>query len=231
MRRHPSQARAQRTFSTVLDAAVALIEREGIERATTRRIALAAGVSIGAVYEYFPNKESIVSHLGTNWLRRIREIIEALHPSHSAIPDLLGYLHRMQGDIELSRSTRPARGRAPDGSDSGTARSRAGARRGGTCIRCQCAAPLRSRRGSSGGPIDGELHDHHESRRAECMLDRANRRCNAAAAHAARFDLRAHDSHPAVDSNRRALSGSSHASTDLTLDSKRANRPTGGHRP
>jgi AcrR family transcriptional regulator len=100
MRRHPSQARAQRTFSTVLDAAVALIEREGIERATTRRIALAAGVSIGAVYEYFPNKESIVSHLGTNWLRRIREIIEALHPSHSAIPDLLGYLHRMQGDIE-----------------------------------------------------------------------------------------------------------------------------------
>src|SRR6266404_6145319 len=65
MRRHPSQARAQRTFGTVLDAAVALIERDGVERATTRRIALAAGVSIGAVYEYFPNKESIVVHLGT----------------------------------------------------------------------------------------------------------------------------------------------------------------------
>ncbi|HLZ98991.1 MAG TPA: helix-turn-helix domain-containing protein, partial [Steroidobacteraceae bacterium] len=63
MRRHPSQARARRTFGTVLDAAVALIEREGVERATTRRIALAAGVSIGAVYEYFPNKESIVLHL------------------------------------------------------------------------------------------------------------------------------------------------------------------------
>jgi len=108
MRRHPSQARAQRTFSTVLDAAVALIEREGIERATTRRIALAAGVSIGAVYEYFPNKESIVSHLGTNWLRRIREIIEALHPSRSAIPDLLGYLHRMQGDVEHLYRDQPA---------------------------------------------------------------------------------------------------------------------------
>src|SRR6267154_1173958 len=37
MRRHPSQARAQRTFGTVLDAAVALIERDGVERATTRR--------------------------------------------------------------------------------------------------------------------------------------------------------------------------------------------------
>jgi AcrR family transcriptional regulator len=100
MRRHPSQARARRTYGTVLDAAVALIEREGVERATTRRIALAAGVSIGAVYEYFPNKESIVLHLGTNWLRRIREIVEALHPSRSAIPDLLGYLNRMLGDVE-----------------------------------------------------------------------------------------------------------------------------------
>ena len=99
MRRHPSQARARRTFDTVLDAAVALIEREGVERATTRRIALAAGVSIGAVYEYFPNKESIVVHLGTNWLRRVREIIEALHPSRSAIPDLLGYVNRTLDDV------------------------------------------------------------------------------------------------------------------------------------
>jgi AcrR family transcriptional regulator len=100
MRRQPSQARARRTCGTVLNAAVALIESEGVERATTRRIALAAGVSIGAVYEYFPNKESIVLHLGTNWLRRIREIVEALHPSRSAIPDLLGYLDRMLGDVE-----------------------------------------------------------------------------------------------------------------------------------
>jgi AcrR family transcriptional regulator len=99
-RRHPCQARAQRTFETVLDAAVRLIEQDGVERATTRRIAVAAGVSIGAVYEYFPNKESIVLHLGTSWLRRIREVVDALHPSRSAIPDLLGYLNRMMSDVE-----------------------------------------------------------------------------------------------------------------------------------
>lgn len=99
-RRHPSQARARHTYDTVLQAAVALIEREGVERVTTRRIALAAGVSVGAVYEYFPNKESIVLQLGTEWLRRIRDIVEALHPSRSAIPDLLGYLDRMLADVE-----------------------------------------------------------------------------------------------------------------------------------
>ena len=98
-RRQPFQERAQRTFGTVLDAAVRLIEREGVERATTRRIALHAGVSVGAVYEYFPNKESIVLHLGTSWLRRIRDIVEALHPARSGIADLLGYLNRMLCDV------------------------------------------------------------------------------------------------------------------------------------
>jgi AcrR family transcriptional regulator len=100
MRRQPAQPRAQRTFGTVLNAAVELIEREGVERATTRRIALAAGVSVGAVYEYFPNKEAIVLKLGTNWLHRIREVIDAIHPSHSGIPDLIGYLNRMLDDVE-----------------------------------------------------------------------------------------------------------------------------------
>lgn len=100
MRRQPSQARARRTFGIVLEAAVGLIEREGVERATTRRIALAAGVSVGAVYEYFPNKESIVLHLGTSWLGRIRESLDALHPARSGIPDLLGYLNRTLGDVE-----------------------------------------------------------------------------------------------------------------------------------
>jgi AcrR family transcriptional regulator len=106
-RRHPSQARAQRTFDTVLEAAVRLIEQEGVERATTRRIALAAGVSIGAVYEYFPNKESIVLHIGTTWLRRVREMVDALHPSRSGIPDLLSYLNRMMSDAERMYRDQP----------------------------------------------------------------------------------------------------------------------------
>jgi len=76
----------------VLDAAVALIERDGVERATTRRIALAGGVSIGAVYEYFPEQGIHASCISAELARRIREIVEALHPSRRAIPDLLGYV-------------------------------------------------------------------------------------------------------------------------------------------
>jgi AcrR family transcriptional regulator len=106
-RRHPSQARAQRTFDTVLEAAIRLIEQEGVERATTRRIALAAGVSIGAVYEYFPNKESIVLHIGTSWLRRVRQMVDDLHPSRSGIPDLMSYLNRMMSDAERMYRDQP----------------------------------------------------------------------------------------------------------------------------
>jgi AcrR family transcriptional regulator len=106
-RRYPSQARAQRTFDTVLDAAVRLIEQEGVERATTRRIALAAGVSIGAVYEYFPNKESIILHIGASWLRRLRQMVDDLHPSRSAIPDLMSYLNRMMSDAERMYRDQP----------------------------------------------------------------------------------------------------------------------------
>ncbi len=106
-RRYPSQARAQRTFETVLAAAIKLVEQEGVERATTRRIAIAAGVSIGAVYEYFPNKESIVLHIGTSWLRRLRQMVEDLHPSRSGIPDLMSYLNRMMSDAERMYRDQP----------------------------------------------------------------------------------------------------------------------------
>jgi AcrR family transcriptional regulator len=107
MRRVPSQDRARRTFGTVLAAAVRLIESEGLERATTRRIATAANLSVGAVYEYFPNKESIVLYLGTTWLSRIREAIEELHPARSGIADLHDYLNRMLAAIEPLYSDQP----------------------------------------------------------------------------------------------------------------------------
>src|SRR5580704_11295401 len=183
MRRHPSQARAQRTFGTVLDAAVGLIEREGVERATTRRIALAAGVSIGAVYEYFPNKESIVLHLGTQWLRRIREIVEGLHPARSAIADLLGYLDRMLREVETLYRNQPGVlavvrliGAIPE------LRRRASPRRSGGRVGHQRNASFRSRRGRCRSPVRGELHGHHGPRRAERVLGHASRRRSSAAA-------------------------------------------------
>ena len=59
-RRKPTQARARATMKTIFEATARIIEREGIAALNTNRIAERAGVSIGTLYEYFPNKEAIL---------------------------------------------------------------------------------------------------------------------------------------------------------------------------
>jgi AcrR family transcriptional regulator len=46
-----------------MTAAAQVLVRDGYDRATTGLIAAAAGVSIGTVYQYFPNKDAIFSEL------------------------------------------------------------------------------------------------------------------------------------------------------------------------
>ena len=62
-RRKPRQKRAQVTVEAMLDAAVVLLKRNGAQAITTNRIAETAGVSIGSVYQYFPNKHAVFAAL------------------------------------------------------------------------------------------------------------------------------------------------------------------------
>ena len=59
-RRVPSQARAQETVRAILQAAAQVIAEYGYAAGTTNRIAARAGVSIGSLYQYFPNKDAIL---------------------------------------------------------------------------------------------------------------------------------------------------------------------------
>ncbi len=54
---------------TILEAATRVFVEQGYARATTNRIAAAAGVSVGSLYQYFPSKDAIAVEL----LRRYRE--------------------------------------------------------------------------------------------------------------------------------------------------------------
>ena len=62
-RRLPRQKRAQETVDAVLDSVAKLLKRGGVQAVTTNRIAEVAGVSIGSLYQYFPNKEAIFAAL------------------------------------------------------------------------------------------------------------------------------------------------------------------------
>ena len=92
-RRLPTQARARLSVEAVLRAAGAEIERDGLDKLTTKRIAAAAGLSVGGLYEYFPNKESIVSALAAQWMAQILEAIDMVHPRHGGGRDILSYLN------------------------------------------------------------------------------------------------------------------------------------------
>lgn len=106
-RRLPTRLGGQRTFAKVLEAATDLIEKHGLDYATTRRVARAAGLSVGAVYEYFPNKESIALRIGETWMQGIREAMAALHPERSGIRDLATFVARtLAGAVELYREPR-----------------------------------------------------------------------------------------------------------------------------
>jgi AcrR family transcriptional regulator len=59
-RKTPVQARALETRSRILDAAARVFSVRGYAAGTTNRIAAEAGLSIGSLYQYFPNKDAIL---------------------------------------------------------------------------------------------------------------------------------------------------------------------------
>lgn len=62
-RKQPRQARSSDTVEVILESAARILETEGLERVTTNRVAENAGVSVGSLYQYFPNKQSILAEL------------------------------------------------------------------------------------------------------------------------------------------------------------------------
>ena len=59
-RRRPRQARARATWDAIVEAAAQVLERDGLGGFNTSRVAERAGVSIGTLYQYFPDKQAIL---------------------------------------------------------------------------------------------------------------------------------------------------------------------------
>lgn len=62
---------------TLLDATARVLTREGYDRASTNRIAVKAGVSVGSLYQYFPNKEALVAALVARHNREMLQLLRA----------------------------------------------------------------------------------------------------------------------------------------------------------
>jgi AcrR family transcriptional regulator len=85
-RRHPVQRRSRQTVEDVLDAVVKILKRDGIDGVTTNRVAEVAGLSIGSIYQYFPDKRAIFTALHDRHVEQIGRVIESTLVKHAASP-------------------------------------------------------------------------------------------------------------------------------------------------
>lgn len=74
LRKQPKQARSNELVAIILEAAVQVLEKEGSQRFTTARVAEKAGVSVGSLYQYFPNKAAILFRLQSDEWRQTAEL-------------------------------------------------------------------------------------------------------------------------------------------------------------
>ena len=78
-RKSPQQARSNDLVAAILEAALQVLAREGATRFTTTRVAEKAGVSVGSIYQYFPNKASILFRLQADeWRQTTRMLHDTL---------------------------------------------------------------------------------------------------------------------------------------------------------
>ncbi|HET9168227.1 MAG TPA: TetR/AcrR family transcriptional regulator [Actinospica sp.] len=68
VRREPRQARSRARVAQILDAADGILSREGFEALTVRRIAQDAGVPVGSIYQFFPDKAAVVDALAHGYI-------------------------------------------------------------------------------------------------------------------------------------------------------------------
>jgi AcrR family transcriptional regulator len=108
VRKVPGQARSQETVGVILEASARILESDGTHGFNTNAIATKAGVSVGSLYQYFPNKDAIVLALigsyedglqnavaeaiqvgrGQELKRRLRLLVRALVMVHYRRPRL-----------------------------------------------------------------------------------------------------------------------------------------------
>lgn len=84
VRRIPRQHRSRQLVEDVLAAVPLVVKRHGAASVTTNRIAEVAGVSIGSLYQYFPDKRSVFDALHERHVGDVRHILERSIAAHAS---------------------------------------------------------------------------------------------------------------------------------------------------
>jgi AcrR family transcriptional regulator len=86
VRRQPKQPRSQERVHHILDVAEQLFIELGYDRTTTRAIAARADVSVGSLYQFFPDKEAILKALANRYFEQEYHLVVRLHAELAEAP-------------------------------------------------------------------------------------------------------------------------------------------------
>jgi len=78
LRNAPQQPRSQAKIELAVDAADRLLARGGANAVTTTRVAAEAGIAVGTIYRYFPDKEALFDALAARCLARFESLMDRL---------------------------------------------------------------------------------------------------------------------------------------------------------
>ena len=85
-RKQPQQARSTELVAAILQAAIQVLAKEGATRFTTARVAEKAGVSVGSVYQYFPNKAAILFRLQSDEWEQTTQLLRGILERQDVAP-------------------------------------------------------------------------------------------------------------------------------------------------
>lgn len=99
-RKFPRQARSRARVERILQAARTLLERDGLQRLTTNRIAGEAQVDIASLYQYFSGKEAILYTLAERWIAGVHGVYERHQGLILAGQPLVVTLRRIRAEVD-----------------------------------------------------------------------------------------------------------------------------------
>jgi AcrR family transcriptional regulator len=104
-RKTPVQARSTVTVEAISEATIQVLLSHGAERLTTTRVADRAGVSVGTLYQYFPNKQSLLYAVFEDHLAKVASAVEAAcdRACHQPLADMLRQVVEAFVDVKIER--------------------------------------------------------------------------------------------------------------------------------
>jgi AcrR family transcriptional regulator len=106
--RTPQQARSRQTRDRVVSAAISLFEEQGYDDTTTAAIARRAGIGVGTLYAYFPDKRRLILEILNGTVAAMSDmVVEALEPERWRAGSPRGHVRRVIEAVIGSRLVSP----------------------------------------------------------------------------------------------------------------------------